>query len=146
MFRKGGHLYVYFTYGMHYCSNVVTGRENVGLAVLLRSVEPVLGISAMIRNRGIPAGSGDPGLEVLTNLCSGPAKLCQSFGVTGTENGTDLCGSEIWIAEDRRSRDPFPIVRTGRIGISVAQDRPWRFVIAGNAFVSRGRPAGQPNH
>src|ERR1700741_2664024 len=82
MFREGGHLYVYFTYGMHFCSNIVTEEEGIGHAVLLRAVEPIEGVNLMMKRRN----------GTLENLTNGPAKLCQAFGITRKENGTDLLG------------------------------------------------------
>jgi DNA-3-methyladenine glycosylase len=130
MFSEGGHLYVYFTYGMHFCSNVVTGKEGVGHAVLLRALEPLEGIPLMARRRKRSAA-------FVRDLCSGPAKLCQAFGLTGKQDGTDLCGSEIWIEQ----RDPplaeSQIGASQRIGISRGKDLAWRFVILGSPYLSR---------
>lgn len=129
MFRKGGHLYVYFTYGMHFCSNIVTEEEGVGHAVLLRAVEPIAGISTMERNRGKGALHG-------LHLTNGPAKMCQAMGIARQENGTDLLGDEIFMA----AGEPISrsLIRTStRIGIRNAVDRKWRFYIGGNPWVSR---------
>ena len=95
MFRKGGHLYVYFTYGMHFCSNVVTESKGTGHAVLLRAVEPVEGVPFLARRRGVHPTD-------IEQLCNGPAKLCQAFGIKREHNGTDLCGETMWIER----RDP----------------------------------------
>ncbi len=130
MFRAGGHLYVYFTYGMHFCANVVTEREGRARAVLLRAVEPLRGISAMAHSRGIEPGD-------VRNLCSGPAKLCQAFGIGRTENGTDLTGPDIWIAQDADGVPPGRIRRSPRIGISAATHYRWRFTLAGSPYLSR---------
>src|SRR5437660_1070396 len=104
MFRAGGHLYVYFTYGMHFCCNVVTEQKGKGRAVLLRAVEPVEGIDLMVRNRewtgiGKSQTAGhfrDPQKgnqrAIPPNLTNGPAKLCQAFGIARNQNGTDLLG------------------------------------------------------
>jgi len=129
MFRMGGHLYVYFTYGMHYCANVVTGREGVGQAVLLRALEPVAGISAMARHRGVEAGR-------IRELCSGPAKLCQALALARGDNGTDLCGEVVWIGRDPHAR-PVRIGRSPRIGISSGVTSPWRFFDRDSGFLSR---------
>jgi DNA-3-methyladenine glycosylase len=136
MFQEGGHLYVYFTYGMHFCSNVVTEEEGVGRAVLLRAVEPVDGILSMSRRRGIAR-------TALEQLCRGPAKLCQAFGMGRKENGTDLCFGSIWI-EARGPRLPATSIGIStRVGISAAKERKWRFYVKGNRFVSKGRPVQQ---
>jgi DNA-3-methyladenine glycosylase len=128
MFGPAGFLYVYFTYGMHFCMNVVTGRPGEGSAVLLRAAEPVSGLAAMARRRGVSA-------ERL--LCSGPARLTQAFGVSRAQNGVDLVdGGELWIAAGRRTPDEAVAVGP-RIGIRRATDVPWRFDVAGSAFVSR---------
>jgi DNA-3-methyladenine glycosylase len=128
MFGPAGFLYVYFTYGMHYCMNVVTGPPGEGSAVLLRAAEPVSGQAVMARRRGVSS-------ERL--LCSGPARLTQAFGVSRPENGLDLvAGDGLWIASGRRTPDGD--VRVGpRIGIRRAADVPWRFWVTGNPSVSR---------
>jgi DNA-3-methyladenine glycosylase len=127
MFGPAGHLYVYFTYGMHYCCNVVCGPEGQGAAVLIRAVEPMEGEDIMsTRRRGLT------GIEI-TN---GPAKLCQALEIDRNMNGHDLTRSplRLLIAEPlARSR----IVQTTRIGITQAKEVPWRFYIANNLYVSR---------
>jgi DNA-3-methyladenine glycosylase len=132
MFRRGGHLYVYFTYGMHHCANVVTGREGKAGAVLLRAVEPLAGIAALRRNR--QRATSD---QQLTN---GPAKLCEAFALTKADNGIHLTGPEIFLTKG----DPPPRhlrARSTRVGITNGQERQWRFFVRGNPWVSaRGRP------
>jgi len=131
MFGRPGRLYVYFTYGMHFCMNAVTGRDGEGSAVLLRSAEPLDGIAAMAARRGT--------LEA-RRLCSGPARLCEALGVGREQNGADLVrGEEIWI--EPGAVVPDELVEVGpRVGIRVGLDQPWRFSIRGSPFVSRGRP------
>ena len=89
MFGPAGHLYVYFTYGMHYCANVVTGKEGIGEAVLLRAVEPLEGTEVMMRNRYGPK-SGRNETVLLKNLTNGPAKLAKAFALTTAHSGVDL--------------------------------------------------------
>lgn len=116
MFGPAGYLYVYFTYGMHYCSNVVTGHAGHGAAVLLRAVEPIAGIDLMReRRRGrLP-------------LTDGPAKLCQAFGIGPEHNGTDVCrGDDVGLFEDGTPPPTAPRVGP-RIGISKAVEVPWRW-------------------
>jgi DNA-3-methyladenine glycosylase len=134
MFYRGGHLYIYFTYGMHFCANVVTEGEEIGHAVLLRAVEPVSGIEAMKRRRAI---TNDARLRELT---SGPAKVCQAFGLKRTHNGTDLCGKEIWIAERMDQRTSVRTGRSRRIGVTRGVHKLWRYFERGNPFVSRPEP------
>ncbi|MBM2841392.1 MAG: DNA-3-methyladenine glycosylase [Bacteroidetes bacterium] len=134
MFWKGGHLYVYFTYGMHFCANVVTGNKGIAHAVLLRAVEPVEGIDIMRHNRKLPVFSDS------VRLCSGPARLGQAFGLGRKENGVDLCGNTIWIAEDVQTTRKPKIARTTRVGITVAKQHQWRLYLKDNLFVSPGRP------
>jgi DNA-3-methyladenine glycosylase len=140
MFGEPGHLYVYFTYGMHHCMNVVTGRNDEGSAVLLRAAEPLVGIETMRVVRG---------KESVRELCAGPARLCQAFGVDRALDGVDLVtGGDLWIAEGT----PVPAARiaTGpRIGIRVGLERAWRFSVEDDPFVSarsraRSRSATRP--
>lgn len=137
MFRNGGRLYVYFTYGMHFCGNVVTEEAGKGCAVLLRAVEPVRGLTAMAKGRGL-------GRIDHLNLCSGPAKLCQAFGIGATENGTDLCGRSIWIAEETGQAPEPEIARSSRIGITNGREHHWRYFLKNNPFVSRSGPEKRP--
>jgi DNA-3-methyladenine glycosylase len=131
MFGPAGHLYVYFTYGMHFCMNVVTAREGQGSAVLLRGAEPLEGLGSMKRRRG----TTDARL-----LCAGPARLCRAFGIDRRSNGADLVeGGAIWIDRGRRVPDERVLVGA-RVGISSAIERPWRFSVLADPFVSRGRP------
>jgi len=133
MFWKGGHLYVYFTYGMHFCANVVTGERGIGEAVLIRAVEPVTGIATMKKNR-----SARPRDPVSGNLTNGPAKFCQAFSIGRAQNGSDLLGDRIYLTEgDEITRSH--ILSSGRIGIRSGLDKQWRFYLDGNPFVSRGK-------
>lgn len=128
MFGEAGLAYVYFTYGMHYCFNVVTGEEGKGSAVLIRALEPLEGIELMKKFRQ----KND--LHILTN---GPAKLCQALKIDKKLNGIDLKkSSEIFIAESEIEEN-FEIVVTTRIGIEKSKDLPLRFYIKENKFVSK---------
>jgi DNA-3-methyladenine glycosylase len=127
MFGPPGHLYVYFTYGMHYCCNIVTGPDGHGAAVLIRAVEPLDGESVMQELR-----KGRGGHE----LTNGPAKFCQAFAIDRKLNGHDLGRTplKLLVPADRSAEK---IVQTTRIGISRGQDVPWRFYLAGNPYVSK---------
>lgn len=133
MFWKGGHLYVYFTYGMHFCCNVVTEEEGKGRAVLIRAVEPLEGVELMMMNRWAKGKVGEK-----VNLTNGPAKLCKAFGIRREQNGTDLCGDGIWISKDsnRQSAIPHPqsIRSSTRVGISNGAEKKWRFFLKGIRF------------
>ncbi len=131
MFREGGYLYVYFTYGMHFCANVVTGKKDAGEAVLIRAVEPVAGMEVMKKNRRFDKSAGT--MHTLTN---GPAKLCQAFGIKGKDNGIDLLGHEIYLTAGK----PIPKSKIGistRIGISRGKEMQWRFFILENKWISK---------
>jgi DNA-3-methyladenine glycosylase len=131
MFGPGGHLYVYFTYGMHWCANAVCGDEDEGTAVLLRALAPIGGIGAMRAARG--------GIRPDTALCSGPAKLCQAFGIDRRSDGTDLTiptKTAPWIGDDG-TRPPASAGTSPRVGISVAVDHPWRWFVRGDPNLSR---------
>ena len=126
MFGDSGHLYVYFTYGMHYCCNVVTGTPGEGSAVLIRAVDPLDGHDALVARRG------KDGVEV-TN---GPAKLCQALEIDRELNGHNLQFSPLQLATGP-PLDPDAIITTPRIGISREREAMRRFYIRGNPYVSR---------
>jgi DNA-3-methyladenine glycosylase len=125
MFGEGGHLYVYFTYGMHHCCNVVTGPEGRASAVLLRAVEPVRGVDLMRERRE----GGTRGRVSDAALTNGPGKLCQALGITRELNGADLCGERIWIGKTRGPRRRMKVARSPRVGISQGQHHLWRFFL-----------------
>lgn len=128
MFGEAGLAYVYFTYGMHYCFNVVTGEKGKGSAVLIRALEPIEGLELMKKFRNI---------NDVANLTNGPAKLCQAFQIDKKLNGVDLKNSsEIFIAEPIHNEN-FEILTTTRIGIKKSKDLPLRFYIKENKFVSK---------
>ncbi len=166
MFGPPGHLYVYFTYGMHHCANVVCREDGVCSAVLLRALAPLVGEGMMRRAR--TAASRRRSTKPLrpVDLCSGPARLCQAFGLDRRHDGADLAAAagaspirgrlpntppnhpthrpaiaqgsqvQIFIADDNTPPPKEP-GRSGRIGISQAANRPWRFYVAGDPNVSR---------
>jgi DNA-3-methyladenine glycosylase len=125
MFGPPGHLYVYRSYGIHNCANVVTGQDGGGSAVLIRAVEPLEGLATMRALRRV---------DESRLLASGPGRVCESFGITIAEDGTDLLSTHLWLAGPRETVD---VSATPRIGISVATDACWRFVEAGSRFASR---------
>ncbi|SEH14830.1 DNA-3-methyladenine glycosylase [Thermoleophilum album] len=132
LFGPPGTAYVYRAYGIHRCFNVVCEDEGVGAAVLVRAVEPLAGIAAMRKRRGV---------ERLEDLCSGPGKLCQAFAIELEHDGTSLVDGPIrlFALEGGRPR-ASAIVAAPRIGISRAVDLPWRFCLAESRFLSRPRP------
>jgi DNA-3-methyladenine glycosylase len=128
MYGAPGRLYVYFTYGMHWCANVVTGREGFPSAVLLRAVEPLVGIGAMQRRRGgVPARL----------IGAGPARLAQALGIARAHNGHALERPPIWIAAGRPV-PPARRARSQRIGISEGKERLLRFYERGSPWVGKG--------
>ena len=136
MFADGGHLYVYFSYGVHWCANIVCGTEGDGVAVLVRALAPIEGLDAMYQDRGRVARRD-------RDLCSGPGKLAQAMAISGEHDGLDLVhDAALWIEAGDGSGPP-EVVQTTRIGISVAVDEPWRWYVDGDPNVSRrGRPIG----
>jgi len=133
MFNEGGPLYVYFTYGMHFCANVVTGKEDESKAVLIRALQPVGGIDLMIKNR---YNKKEITRKEFVNLTNGPAKLCKAFKIERAKNGTALTGNEIFILNSPKL-NPSKIASATRIGIKKSVDLPWRYYIKDNLFVSK---------
>jgi len=133
MFEEGGLLYVYFTYGMHYCANVVAGKKDKAVAILIRAVEPINGINLMIKNR---FGREFVHEKEKYNLTNGPGKLCQAFGINRIHNGTDLTGNEIFIINQPKVKNK-EIGVSKRIGITRSVDLQWRFFVKDNPYVSR---------
>jgi DNA-3-methyladenine glycosylase len=130
MFGPPGHLYVYFTYGMHWCANAVCGDEGIGWAVLLRAAAPLSGVEEMRAAR--PAAKRD------RDLCSGPAKLCQAFGITGVFDGADLVEADrgVLLADDG-TPPPKKLGVSTRVGLTAGADLPWRFYVPGDPNLSR---------
>ena len=132
MFGPPGHLYLYFTYGMHWCANVVCGPVGTAQAVLLRAGEPVCGVELMAARR--PASRP-------RDLARGPARLCQALGLDGSADGASLSAGPVLLTAGWPVPDD-QVAWTGRVGIAAAADRPWRALVAGHPHVSPGRPAG----
>jgi DNA-3-methyladenine glycosylase len=132
MYGPGGTAYVYFIYGMYYQFNVVTGRREIPHAVLLRALEPEEGIELMRERRPVKRDR---------DLTSGPGKLCQAFGLDRSFNGEDLLsGERVWIEAPEQKLSPRRIASGPRIGIDYAEEyaeKPWRFWIKDNVYVSR---------
>nr|WP_249419898.1 DNA-3-methyladenine glycosylase [Rhabdothermincola salaria] len=132
MFGPPGHLYVYFSYGMHWCANAVCGPEGEAAAVLLRAGEALAGLEAMRHDRSAARRDRD--------LANGPAKLCQALGIDGDHDGADLVdGTGPTILDDGVPPPPSPAT-SGRVGISVAVEHPWRWFVPDDPHVSPGRP------
>ena len=130
MFGPPGHLYVYFTYGMHWCANAVCGEEGEGVAVLLRALAPVSGTEDMRAVR--PRARRD------RDLCSGPGKLCQAFGLTRDHDGADLVtGDRQVVIADDATPPPVSPLNGVRIGLSAGVALPWRWYVADDPNVSR---------
>lgn len=131
MFDQAGLMYVYFTYGMHWCCNAVCGNGE-GVAVLIRALDPLYGIEQMRRVRAKARNDQE--------LCNGPARLTQALGINGAQNGADLVtGREGFaIVEDGITPPSHPGV-SPRIGISKATEMPWRWYVPGNSNVSRSK-------
>jgi DNA-3-methyladenine glycosylase len=128
MFGPPGHAYVYRSYGIHWCLNLVCADEGVAAAILVRALEPAQGVEAMRARRGVTA-------ERL--LCSGPGRLCQALGVTRAHDGLPLDAPPFELYAP--AAEP-PLVAAPRIGISRAAEVPWRLCVAGSPWLSRPLP------
>jgi DNA-3-methyladenine glycosylase len=125
MFGPPGHAYVYRSYGIHWCLNLVCGEEGIAEAVLVRALEPTAGLDEQRRRRGV---------EDLRALCSGPGKLCQALGVTREHGGLPLDALPFRL----EPRGEAPEIVTGpRVGITQATELSWRYALAGSPFMSR---------
>src|SRR5262245_20849407 len=131
MFGPGGHLYVYFTYGMHWCANVVCGHDGTASAVLLRAGEVVEGADLARGRRGARVTARD--------LARGPARLTQALGLDREHDGADLRGSAVSLRPAKSA--PGAIGKGPRVGLRNGATRPWRFWVAGDRYVSAYRPA-----
>ena len=132
MYHDGGYAYVYLIYGMHHCFNSVTGPEGEGNAVLIRALEPVIGLDLMQQRRHT---------NTMQHLCSGPGKVCQALGITKNEYGLDLCAADSPLRLIRYRYIPeAQIVATPRINVAYAEEAaawPWRFYVKDNLYVSK---------
>ncbi|MCX6363869.1 MAG: DNA-3-methyladenine glycosylase [Actinobacteria bacterium] len=135
LFGPPGHMYVYFTYGMHFCANVACEPEGTGAGVLLRAIVPEHGVREMIERRGVEG----PRL-----LCSGPARLAQALGIGREQSGLPVWEPPLailpWAGGGGSSRALPRIVATPRIGVRRGDQKPWRFVDADSRFLSRPLP------
>ena len=125
MFLRGGHAYVYRSYGVHWCLNLVCGEEGIAAAVLVRALEPLHGLDEMRARRG---------LDDVRLLCAGPGRLCQALGVTRAHDGRPLDRPPFRLVPRPA---PVEVVRGPRIGITKATELPWRYALAGSRFLSR---------
>jgi len=130
MFGPPGRLYVYFTYGMHFCANVVCGETGEATAVLLRGLDVVGGVPEM--------RAGYPGARRDRDLCRGPARLCRAFGIDRSFDGADLVSgdTDLLVLDDGTPPPAMPAM-SPRIGLSAGADLPWRFCVPGAAGLSR---------
>jgi len=128
MFGPPGRLYVYRSYGIHWCANVVCGDDGVGAAVLLRALEPTAGLDVMRARRG---------LDDIRLLAAGPGRLTQALDISGAHDGLDVLASPFTTRSPEASVE---VVVSPRVGITRATDRLWRYSLAGSSSVSRPRP------
>jgi DNA-3-methyladenine glycosylase len=128
LFGPAGRAYVYRSYGLHWCLNFVCGGEEVPAAVLVRALEPLTGLDTMRARRG---------LEDERLLCAGPGRLCEALGVTREHDGLPLDEPPFSLAAPPATVE---VVAAPRIGITRAVDLPWRYVLRGSRFLSRGLP------
>jgi DNA-3-methyladenine glycosylase len=134
MYRAGGVAYVYLCYGLHCLFNIITNREEIPHAVLIRALEPCHRVEVMLRRRGA--------VRVDRTLAGGPGALCRALGINLRHNGINLTGDVIWL-EDGVTVPPSQVCRTPRIGVAYAGEdaaRPWRFTLRGSPWLSRPAP------
>ena len=137
MFGPPGHAYVYFTYGMHHCLNLVTEPSGRAAAVLLRALEPLEGLDRMRRRRG---GTGEVPPDAA--LARGPGNLARALGLTRRDTGRDLTRGTLWISDRPAERGGRRLIATPRIGIRHAAERRWRFLLEGHPAATSPRAIG----
>jgi DNA-3-methyladenine glycosylase len=145
MFADPGMLYVYLSYGVHWCANAVCGPAGEASAVLIRALEPVRGVELMRATRPEPRSPRRPRSTSDRDLCRGPGRLCRALGVDGTANGVDLTatGSAVRIVDDGIPPPERPAT-SGRIGITKGTEREWRFAVPDHPCVSGPPPWERP--
>lgn len=132
MYEEGGMTYVYLCYGIHHLFNVVTAPKGIPHAVLIRGLEPVVGLDMMLHRRDMTA--------LKPSLTAGPGALAKAMGIDRNLNTKDLCGDEIWIEDKGIAIKSEDVVAAPRVGVAYAGDHallPWRYYIKGNRFVSK---------
>ncbi len=131
MYGPPGYAYIYFSYGMHYCLNISTEPIGVGAAVLIRAIQPTIGVDLMRKRRGeaVP----------LRNLARGPGRVCAALGLSLAENGIPLTGDTLWLDDQPGLPPDAVIANSTRIGIHTGTDLPWRWYLAGSPYVSGKR-------
>lgn len=132
MYGKGGICYVYLCYGIHHLFNVVTNKINIPHAVLIRAIEPIIGIDEMLKRR--------KKINIQPTLTSGPGSMSSSLGIKTSDSGSDLCGNRIYIEDRGINISPSEIISTKRIGVAYAGKDAllkYRFYIKGNKFISK---------
>jgi DNA-3-methyladenine glycosylase len=133
MFGPAGHLYVYFTYGMHWCANAVCGPAGEASAVLVRALAPIAGLEEMALARPV---------RRTIDLANGPAKLCQAFGIDRAFDGADLVTADLGLSiVDDGVAPPRRPASSSRVGITAGREHRWRYWVPGDPSVSRGRPS-----
>ena len=144
LYKRGGYAYIYQLHGYNYCLNVVTEKEDQPRAVLIRALQPLKGLKIMAKLRGVNMSSlkiknnSDTPSSAVKNLTNGPSKLCQALAIDSALNGIDLTEDELYITSGNDLRKE--IVATPRVNIDYAEedkDKPWRFILKDNSFLSR---------
>ncbi len=128
MFGQAGTIYVYQIYGMHFCVNISTNKKDIGEAVLIRALEPTVGIELMQKRRNT---------DLLKNLCSGPGKLVQALGINKQMNNWHILDSDLKIVAPDTQLSDSEIITTTRIGITQGAELPYRFYLKDNKFISK---------
>jgi DNA-3-methyladenine glycosylase len=142
LYKMGGFAHIFQLHGYNYCLNVVTQKQDVPQAVLIRGLEPSEGIELMAKRRNIDLSNKNN--SKFKNLTNGPSKLCQAFDIDTSINGIDLCGNELFIISEKILDNNEEIISTTRVNIDYAEEfknKPWRFLYKGNKFVSHSYKA-----